>query len=269
MMFSSHGSIESDGTFDRSDFGCIPTHVPSRTSTDDIYILRDKLHIPEDASHIERPRLTSLLMKSVNQFPVTLISGRAGTGKTALAANFAGSFKKVCWYSIESTDTSWRVFSRYFSASLPGKPVSSPAEDLNENSLGRPAIAEFLVTNLTRLHGRSGQGSLFILDDVHHIFDALWFDDFLNLLVYSLPAETHLLLLCRSKPPNPLWRLRSKQMLNMIDEKVIAFNLGETEALFDSIRFPRSRAKEAHGRSYGRISKLLQFAESQDLNVTA
>ena len=201
MTFSLHDGIDSVGLLDRTDFSCFSAPVSCDTSHDEMHILRDKLQMPDDDGLIERPRLSSLLMKSVKQFPATLISGRARTGKTVLAANFAANFKLVCWYSIESADIAWQVFSRYFSASLPGKPVSSLTEDTNENQAGQAEIAEFLVRNLPRLYGKAGQSSLIVLDDIHHIFDAPWFDDFFNLLLYSLPAETHLLLLCRSRPP--------------------------------------------------------------------
>lgn len=264
MTFALDDSFDSDGMWDRADLGYSSSPTSRDTSNDAMHILRDKLQMPHDEGHIARPRLDSLLKKSVKQFPATLISGRAGTGKTVLAANFAANFQMVCWYSIESTDISWRVFSRYFSASLPGKAVINVAEDATDDQVRQTEIAEFLVNNLPRLYGKSDQKSLIVLDDIHHIFDAPWFDEFFSLLLYSLPADSHLLLLCRSKPPSPLWRMRSKQMLNVIDEKVIAFNIRETEALFDSIRCNGLRAKEAHGKSFGRISKLLQFAQDRN-----
>ena len=102
-----------------------------------------------------------------------------------------------------------------------------------------------------------------MLDDIHHIFDAPWFEDFFNLLLYSLPPDTHLFMLCRSKPPGPLWRLRSKQMLNLMDERVIAFDQTEAETLFNALGRPLSKAKEAQLRSFGRVSKLLEFAREQ------
>ncbi len=269
MTFSLYDSIDSDGMLDRSDFSGFSAMASGDTLNDGMHILRDKLQMPDGHGLVERPRLNSLLTKSAKQFPATLISGRAGTGKTVLAANFAASFKNACWYSIESTDIAWRVFSRYFSASLPGMPIDSSSDDPNGKQIDQAEIAGFLVKNLPRLQGNSGQRSLIVLDDIHHIFDAPWFDEFFNLLLCSLPAETHLLLLCRSKPPSPLWRLRSKQILNVIDEKVIAFNMTETEALFDSICLTRLRAKEAHGKSFGRISKLLQFVEERGAMLTA
>ena len=101
---------------------------------------------------------------------------------------------------------------------------------------------------------------MIVLDDIHHLFDAHWFGDFFNLLLYSLPAGSHLLMLCRSRPPGPVWRLRSKQMLNVLDEKVIAFDLEETRVLFERLGLPASDAERAHRDSFGRVAKLIRSA---------
>jgi len=67
-------------------------------------------------------------------------------------------------------------------------------------------------------------------------------------------------MLCRSKPPSPLWRLRSKQVLNVIEEDQLAFTTDETEALFrmlDSTADPSAAQEEA----FGRVGKLVELAE--------
>jgi LuxR family transcriptional regulator, maltose regulon positive regulatory protein len=233
-------------------------------SRDEFHLLRDKLKVPVLKSIVQRPRINDLLRKSVRQFPATLISGRAGTGKTVIAADFAAHNNDISWYTVESTDIQWPTFSRYFLAALSEKPNARPhykpraADDAN---IDQTEIARLLLRAFSRKYAPQDRGpSLIVLDDIHHIFDALWFEDFFNLLLYSLPSETHLLLLCRSKPPGPLWRLRSKQMLNVLDEKVIAFNLDETRALFDTLGHSSACASEANRSCFGRVSKLLQFA---------
>jgi len=243
-------------------------HSSRDSEIEGFHILKEKLRIPDTRGLIDRPRINALLRKSIDQFPATLISGRAGTGKTALAASFAGDRQNISWYSVESTDIEWRAFSRYFSESL-SKNVYGKANrsvlGLHDKKGSQDDIARFLVNRFSPAYaGPSAGSSMIVLDDIHHIFDAAWFGDFFNFLLYSLPPETHLLLLCRSKPPGPLWRLRSKQMLNVIDEKVIAFDTAETQALFEKLGLPASSAQEAQRSCFGRISKLLQFAEDLD-----
>jgi hypothetical protein len=49
-------------------------------------------------------------------------------------------------------------------------------------------------------------------------------------------------------------------MLNVLDEKVIAFDLQETKALFESLGLPESAAERAHRDSFGRAAKLIASA---------
>jgi len=259
MTFSIHESIQPNYAFEYVEQWTEITSAASRRVQDDIHIIREKLQAPYADSLIDRPRLTNLVLRSQTQFPATLITGRSGTGKTAIAAAAAAG-QKTAWYTVESAETDWSLFSRYLSASLSTAsscPNSSPNVSQNE-------IAAYLVDHFAWGDAESGEApALIVLDDVHHIFDAPWFTDFFDLLLYSLPSKTHLLLLCRSKPPNPLWRLRSKQMLNVLDEKVIAFNLCETQTLFDALGVPVDLADQALQDSFGRVSKLLEFARER------
>src|ERR1043166_4969984 len=160
--------------------------------TGEFPLLLDKLRLPETERFLERERLDLLLGRSIEQFPATLISGRAGTGKTALAANFAAKRKNVGWYSVETTDQDWAVFSRYFSCCLAEtgfKPAKTPDDERYEP---QNAIAKFLVRLFMSAEKRGAQqNSLIVLDDVHHIFDAVWFGEFFKLLLYSLPPSAH------------------------------------------------------------------------------
>jgi ATP/maltotriose-dependent transcriptional regulator MalT len=103
---------------------------------------------------------------------------------------------------------------------------------------------------------------LLVLDGIHHLFDADWFGGFFNIVQPSLSETADLLLLCRSKPPNPLWRLRSKQQLDVIDEKTLAFDRDETILLFDQIGRSQAEAARIHAETFGRVSKLLPFISS-------
>lgn len=260
ITFSLHESLDPNGAFDTVNRVATRLKPTSRPARDGFHILRDKLRIPSTGSLIERPRIDALLQKSRLQYPATLICGRAGTGKTALAANFAAGLNNVSWYSVESGDIQWAVFARYFAASLSETAREKAGVDNGSGpGVTENEIARFLVRVFSTHYGAVPEPSLIVLDDIHHIFDAPWFGDFFNLLLYSLPPETHLLLLCRSKPPGPLWRLRSKQMLNVLDERVIAFTIAETQSLFASLDIASSGSERAHRDSFGRVSRLLQF----------
>lgn len=233
-----------------------------KRSREAVHLLAEKLVRPRTRNLVERPRLYELLRKSIEQFPATLVSGRAGTGKTALAASFAKTRDHVAWYSIEPSDVEWNVFINYFAAcavravksrTRVSKLVPDSSEP-SQSSMATALINIFAEVETALVH----EPLLIVLDGIHHLFDAPWFGEFFALLLSSLPDNTNLLLLCRSKPPSPLWRLRSKQQLNVIDEKLLAFNLAETAELVATAGLKRSDAERVHAETFGRISKLLQ-----------
>jgi ATP/maltotriose-dependent transcriptional regulator MalT len=121
-------------------------------------------------------------------------------------------------------------------------------------------IGRYLLHQLNRIS--DVERPLIVLDDIHHVFDVPWFDDFFRLLLFSLPQDGHVIMLCRSRPPGPLWRLRSKQMLNVLDEKVIAFSDAEARKLFEAKGVSTRLVGEAQRHAFGRISKLLAFTDA-------
>ena len=229
----------------------------------DVHILNEKLEIPQCAGLVERPRLIEKLERSLSHFAATLVSGRAGTGKTSIAAAYARTRKRTAWFTVESSDINWNVFASYLAASvlrvigskkavgdsLPAVTNSSPA-----------AMATFLLNIVSELEiAEKDDRPLLVLDGMHHLFDADWFGGFFNILQPSLSQTADLLLLCRSKPPYPLWRLRSKQQLDVIDEKTLAFDQHETILLLKQVGRSQAEAVRIHAETFGRVSKLLPF----------
>lgn len=264
MTFFVNDSFNTDESFFPRDAGGNTSNPIADPASEDFHILSEKLSIPSFDGVLRRLRLNEMIEKSLSQFGATLISGRSGTGKTALAADFANNRSKVAWYSVESPDVDWRVFSRYFSTGLNPSFSSVKTAALGKPESGDPSTAvmsQFLADVFSELDARADEEPLLIvLDDLHHIFDAPWFGSFFNLLLYSLREDTQLLLLCRSRPPSPLWRLRSKQMLNVIDEKLLAFNCEETTKFFRRAGLSAKTARKAHADSFGRIAKVKQIA---------
>lgn len=235
-----------------------------------IHLFAEKLRIPKPDGAIARPRLNDLLEKSCTQFGATLVSGRAGTGKTVIAAEFAGRYKDVAWYSVESADRDWSVFSHYFNAALMKTDMFGKSTEVSilepSHESAQEEISRFITDLFSQSAGPTAGNSplvtsplLIVLDDIQHLFDADWFNDFFTLLLHSLPPDVHLLMLCRSKPPLPLWRLRSKQRLNLIDEKLLAFTTDEAERLYKIHGLSGDVAKRVHRASYGRASKLTGY----------
>lgn len=262
MTFFLHDSLDAGEALAHSETTA-PTPDVSIIFRDGVHILWEKLKVPDASDLILRPRLTDALRKSTAQFNATLVSGRAGTGKTTLAAEYSRRYKQTAWYSVESTDVDWHLFANYFAASLLGRARIGSVASPSDGDLDQTVMAKFIDYLLAEAAvGQEHHPMLIVLDNLHHIFDAAWFPDFFQLLVSSLPDSAHLLMLCRSKPPNPIWRMRSKQILYVVDEKLLAFNLKETIALFKAGGLSERTARKAHEDSFGRISKLATIADS-------
>ena len=233
-----------------------PSAAPASES---LHILRDRITAPVNERFVARPRLDALLQRSISQYAATLVCGRAGTGKTALAADFSSRYGRTAWYTVEASDNDWATFSSYFSASIDAARGRGRKSAASSSSADAASIAQFLVNVFGDTAAGSSRPLLIVLDDLHKIFDAEWFGDFFQLLLYSLPENCRLLLLCRSKPPKPLWRLRSKQVLNVIEESVLAFNDNETAALFEHQKMSPAQLSKARAASFGRVSKLVEM----------
>jgi ATP/maltotriose-dependent transcriptional regulator MalT len=68
--------------------------------------------------------------------------------------------------------------------------------------------------------------------------------------------EAHMLITGRSLPPAPLWRMRSKQTLCVVEESVMAFTEEEAKKLFASYGLREEQALSALMQTRGRASSL-------------
>jgi LuxR family maltose regulon positive regulatory protein len=222
-------------------------------------IITEKLELPDVSGMIPRRRLMTLLGNSTATFPATLIMGRAGTGKTAAAAEFARTFRRAAWYSLGPGDVDWQVFSAHFAAAVAGRERGvPPTAEETSTTVSRAAIERFIAGCLNEVR----LPDVLVIDDIHHIFDAPWFEDALLSLISLVSPSMRLVLTCRSRPPAPLWRSRSKQQLNVIDEKQLAFDHKECTELFATHGLSAAAAADAHRRTYGRAARLAQAVTS-------
>ena len=82
---------------------------------------KERRKIPELENILARPRLIALLDRSTEQYGATLISARAGSGKTTLAADYSRKQSSVSWCTLEPSDADWDEFSQILRSSISGK----------------------------------------------------------------------------------------------------------------------------------------------------
>lgn len=216
------------------------------------------------ARYLSRGRLLCAVTESLTSGSATIISGRAGTGKTALAVEFARSAgRATAWYKVDAADGDLSVFFKYLVESIasqrPGfgeqMPVlgleSSGAEDV-------PLMVESLVNELLQ----RDEPLLIVLDDLHLVYDEEWVAPFFRRLLPLLPTEVHVILLGRGLPPTPLWRMRSKQALRVIEESALSFTLREAEELSNLYGLPAETALAAWAETRGRVGSFVKKARA-------
>lgn len=218
----------------------------------------EKINTPVELPRVSRLRLLSILRESLAGCNSTILSGRAGTGKTMLLTDFARHCgRQVAWYKIDAPDSELKVFVEYLCAS-----ISRQRPGFGEKMFERlgasvgfedvPLLVEYLVYELLE----SDRPLLIVVDDLHLIYDADWVVPFFRRLLPLLPREVHLILVGRSLPPTPLWRMRSKQSLFVLDETALSFTLGETHELLASYGAPADEAAALLERTRGRAATL-------------
>lgn len=229
------------------------------SGTEAMPLILDKITTPLEAPRISRPRLLNTLHGSLQGCTSTIINGRAGTGKTLLSSDFARRCgRSVAWYKIDASDTELRVFFNYLLGTVARHRKGFGEQTLLPMVEGAslediPMLAEAFVYELLE---SAGEPLLIILDDLHLVYDAEWVVPFFRRLLPLLPVEAHMLITGRSLPPAPLWRMRSKQTLCVVEETMMAFTLKEAEKLFASYGLPEERAESALLQSRGRAAAL-------------
>jgi LuxR family maltose regulon positive regulatory protein len=244
------------------EFSSATSETKPKSRIDTGKLFTDKLCVPSTEAQVNRPRLIEHLQKSSAQFSATLITGRTGMGKTTLAAEFAKqSHYQLAWYKVDTADSDWNVFSSYLSGSVNQFNSGVELLEFDSEAMEVSSASEFLAAQFAV--AAKEKPLLIVLDDLHSVFDADWFTEFFHSFVPSLAPNVHLLLIARTAPPLPLWRLRSKQVLGVMDEKLLTFTLNEAIELFSKYELSPAVARSAYKRTYGRVSKLKEIAEKK------
>src|SRR5580698_157017 len=196
-------------------------------------LLATKLHVPRPRpGFVPRPRLAGALDEGL-ALRLILVCAPAGSGKTALLADWAPSGNRpVAWLSLEAADNDPVRFWRHTVAALDrARPGIGERVGL---LLGPPAPASFegLVTALiNELDAQRGDGEVLLILDDYHLIDAQPVHVSLGFLLEHLPPGLHLVLASRADPPLPLARLRAGGQLAELRTADLRFSEQEAAAL--------------------------------------
>ncbi|MFL6228461.1 MAG: hypothetical protein ACJ741_06745 [Pyrinomonadaceae bacterium] len=221
-------------------------------------LILDKITMPADAPRVSRARLLGVLDDSMSCCNSTVVCGRTGAGKTLLTLDFAGRCgRRVAWYKVDAPEAEMEAFLQYLVAAVRSQHPGFGRKTLALVASGERdavVVAESFVYEMTMLE--ASEPLLIVIDDLHLVYDADWVVPFFGRMLPLLPAETHVVLIGRTLPPAPLWRMRSKQTLRVIDEASLAFNRSEAEELFAGYNLPTKQAAQALAETWGRAAAL-------------
>jgi len=226
-------------------------------------LIVEKIVKPSFLPQLSRARLLKMLEDSLISCTSTVISGRAGTGKTALALDFAEHCDRcVAWYKVDAPDGEMQIFFQYLIASvrqqLPDFGSATLAQLAKTTSPDQiPLLAETFVYELAE---GDVNPLLVVIEDLHLVYDFEWVVPFFRRLLPLLPPEVHILITSRTMPPAPFWRMRSKQTLSVIEEETLAFTRQEAVELFESYQLSSEQANIALDHTRGRAAALARFA---------
>ena len=224
-------------------------------------LILNKITLPTEMPRISRRRLLDVLHESMACCTSTVIYGRTGTGKTMLAADFARqSERRVAWYKVDAPEVDRQTFLQYLVAAVRdlhpgfGRKTLALLAAANDAMPDAALLAESFVYEMTMLE--ADEPLLIVIDDLHLLYDAEWLVPFFGRLLPLLPVEAHMILIGRTLPPAPLWRMRSKQTLRVIEESALAFTHVEAEELFHSYGLNVKTAAQALSETWGRAAAL-------------
>jgi LuxR family maltose regulon positive regulatory protein len=191
-----------------------------------IPLLTTKLYIPPRRPNLVlRPRLMARLKEALRlRHRLTLISAKAGTGKTTLVSEWLHEQERpATWLSLDGNDNDPRRFFSYLIAALHQLGIKTEPSWSETPQLPQ---AEALVAGLINDVATSMIPFLLVFDD-YHLIQNEWIHQAVGFLVEHQPPEMHLVLITRVDPPLPLGRLRGRGQVTEIRDHDLRFTAEE------------------------------------------
>jgi LuxR family transcriptional regulator, maltose regulon positive regulatory protein len=179
---------------------------------------------------LQRPRITTMIARGTRWYPVTVVTGPLGAGKTmAMALWAAAAPGPVAWVSVDEYDNRPGAFWPYVVAALRRSGVVALPKALPAITRGRTAEHLFLLRLASVLAAQSPPVTL-VADDFHLLTGAKVLNG-LDFLLRNAGAGLRLVIASRADPLLPLHRYRLAGELAEIRAGDLAFSVAEAGQL--------------------------------------
>jgi LuxR family maltose regulon positive regulatory protein len=193
-------------------------------------LLRTKLQIPRiQREQIKRPRITELL-DHATQYPLTLVSSLAGSGKTTALVEWINQCPgRAAWFSIDEGDNDLNRFLLYFVTALqtiaPGTGSAILEAVRSTEQLSVESMIALLVNDIP-----DTTNDFYVVLDDYHLITSHAIHKALSFLIEHAPNAMHLVISTRADPGLPLARFRARNRV--------------LELRMDQLRFTPAEAAE-------------------------
>jgi len=206
---------------------------------------------------IKRQRLIDRLRSNL-ALSASFICAGPGWGKTTVAAQFLDAVDApAVWCDLDPSDSDIAVFFRYLVRAIQHSAPEFGHSTLNLlSSGGGPHIDQLADLFIYELSEAVERELIVVLDNVHNTFSAGWSAPVFYRILQLLPGNVHFILLARVAPGFTFSRMRSKQTMDQIDDRALAFSRGEVTSLFRGVLDDSDTLDKLFDRTQGWVAGL-------------
>ncbi len=198
---------------------------------------------------IHRPRLVDALRAGLDR-KLQVVHAPAGYGKTSLALDFVEQLGiATCWYRVEAAEADPTLFLEHVLASLRMRFPEACGETYRLLKHEGSRDLELLLSSLINEMALDIDGAfLLLLDDFHHVDQAIEVNHVLATIVDYLPSNAHLMILSRRRPEKlPLAHLAAAGELAGLGWEELCFTEDEIGVLMHEL-FGSALKEDEHRR---------------------
>ncbi len=204
---------------------------------DSFPIPKTKFFIPaQRPNRVDRPRLMAKLEEGLRlKQNLTLVSARAGAGKTSLVSEWLRQQRQPsAWLSLDASDNDPRRFFNGLLEALRLQEIQVSHRIWSELEAPRLAPPELQMAELINDLAAGPQSFILVLDD-YQLIQNEWIHRAIDFLLERQPPTLHLILITRSDPQLPLHLLRGRGQLVEIRDQDLQFSAAEADQFLNDV----------------------------------